>query len=97
MSVQINSDFTVRINTGVALAGYPTTDIWYRKPNSSVEVNLGGAIDDVTYIQADVPDTTNDTAGKWLFRTHFITATGEEVNGPAIFINVKETWDPWSE
>lgn len=95
MPVIVNSDFTIRINTGMQLSGSPVTDILYKKPNSDIEINAGGGIYNEIYIEADISDTTNDTAGKWLFRTHVLTSTGEHYYGPAVFINIDESWKPW--
>lgn len=92
---KINSDFTVRYNTGLDLTGAVTTDLIYRKPNSTTEVNIGGAVYSTSYIEADVPVASNDTAGKWLFRSYIVMATGEIINGPVVFINVEELWEPW--
>jgi len=96
---RVESDVTVKVNTGQTIDGGAAivTDIYYRKPNSNVEVNLGGSPSDTTYIEAQLSAATNDTPGKWKFYYYILFATGEEVNGPAFFINIREKWHPWDD
>ena len=96
---RIASDITVKVNSGQTIdnGAAVVTDIYYRKPNSSIEVNLGGSPTDTTYITAQLSAGTNDTGGKWQFYYYILFATGEEVYGPAFFINIKKRWNPWEE
>lgn len=95
-NIFINQDWLLFLDVGINISTAPVLKIVYRKPNSSVEVEVVATLYTATSIFYDMPAATNNVDGQWLFRAKITDITGKILFGEPVRVDIKKAWFPFS-
>lgn len=95
-NIFVNQDWTIILDVGIDISTAPVLKIVYRKPNSATEVEVVATLYTATSIYYDIPDTTNNVDGQWLFRAKITDITGKILFGEPVRVDIRKEWFPFS-